>query len=149
MAKETERRFLVHKNRLPKLSRGKKITQGYLSSDPVVRIRMKEKRFYLTIKFGDSIVRDEFEYKIPSRDGLELLDRCPTKVEKTRFNFKLNGFTWEIDIFEGKNSGLIVAEIEIDSLKVSIPKPLWISKEVTQDLRYLNSNLAKKPFEVW
>ena len=149
MVREIERKFLVHKSRLPRLTRGKKIIQGYLSTDPVVRVRRKENVFYLTIKFGESKVRDEFEYKIPAKDGLELLRRCGIKVEKTRFNFRLNNSLWEIDIFEAKNKGLIVAEIELESPEADFQKPLWISKEVTEDARYLNFNLAQRPFSSW
>ncbi len=150
MSKEIERRFLVHSDKLPKLSKGKKIVQGYLSSDPVVRIRIKETKAYLTIKKNlDSIAREEYEYRIPLRDGEKLIEELNNKVEKTRYNFKLNGSIWEIDIFEGGNKGLIVAEIELSKPDEKFQKPLWISKEVTKDYRYLNVSLAEKPYLVW
>lgn len=150
MNREIERRFLVHPERLPQLVRGKKIIQAYLSSDPVVRVRLKGNRAYLTIKKKwNYIIREEYEYQIPLKDAKKLIKDSICRVEKTRFNFKLNGDTWEIDKFEGKNMGLIIAEIELSKPYENFQKPLWLSREITKDYKYLNVNLANKPYLVW
>ncbi len=149
MVKEIERRFLVYPVKLPKLFRGQKITQGYLSTDPVVRARVKVNRSYLTIKFRKNYINIEYEYKIPLIDAKKLINQCDLKIIKTRYYFRLNGLVWEIDFFEGANKGLIIAEIELSSRASKFQKPLWLSKEITKDDRYLNVNLAAKPYKQW
>jgi CYTH domain-containing protein len=149
MSKEIERRFLVHSERLPKLVRGKKVIQAYLSSDPVVRIRIKGNKAYFTIKKSkNDVIREEYEYRIPLKDAKKLI-KGNKKVEKTRYRFKLNGSFWEIDKFEAANKGLVVAEIELSKPDQKFQKPLWLSEEVTKDSRYLNVNLAEKPYLIW
>lgn len=149
MTKEIERRFLVYPDRLPRLVRGQKIVQGYLSINPVVRVRIKGGRSYFAIKFRKGYINTEYEYKISLRDAKELINKCKLMVVKTRYNFKLNGKVWEIDVFEGQNIGLTVAEIELSSLKSKFQKPLWLAKEITKDDIYLNVNLAINPFNKW
>ena len=150
MNKEIERRFLVHPERLPRLVRGNKIIQVYLSNDPVVRVRLKGKRAYLTVKKEkDYITREEYEYQIPLKDAEKLIKGSSSRVEKTRFNFRLNGSNWEIDKFEGENRGLIIAEIELSKPEERFQKPLWLSRDVTKENKYLNVNLANKPYLAW
>src|SRR3972149_2695464 len=104
MNKEIERRFLVFSDRIPKLSRGQKIIQGYLSLDPPIRARIKEQKASITVKFSDNhLTRTEFEYKIPLKDAEFLLTKSPDKIIKTRYLLRLNGNIWEIDFFEGPN----------------------------------------------
>jgi CYTH domain-containing protein len=56
---------------------------------------------------------------------------------------------WEIDVFTDKNEGLIIAEIELTSEEQKFVLPDWVEKEVTGDIRYYNSFLAKTPFSTW
>ncbi|MEX0616693.1 MAG: CYTH domain-containing protein [Candidatus Woykebacteria bacterium] len=149
MKKEIERRFLVIREKLPKLTRGQKIVQGYLSTDPVVRVRVKNSNSYLTLKFRKEKVNHEFEYKIPLRDAQKLLTECKFKIEKNRYLFKLNGNILEIDFFEGENSGLIITEVEFPNLNTYFQKPLWLGKEITDDEKYFNANLAQRPYLRW
>ena len=51
---------------------------------------------------------------------------------------------WEIDEFLGNNEGLIIAEIELDSLDFNFTLPSWIGKEITGEIAYLNSSLAER-----
>ncbi len=60
-----------------------------------------------------------------------------------------SGKIWEVDNFHGDNEGLTVAEIELDEENEEFALPSWLGQEVTADLRYLNSSLAKKPFISW
>ena len=70
-------------------------------------------------------------------------------IEKTRHVVQYEGKTWEVDEFHADNEGLTVAEIELDDENEVFERPPWLGEEVTDDYRYLNSNLAKKPFTSW
>lgn len=146
---EIERKFLVRVDRLPNLVRGKKLIQVYLSNSPAVRVRIGERFSNLTIKYRKINFNEEYIFKIPLKDAKRLINQTNNKVEKTRYKLKLNGDVWEVDIFTGKNKGLVMAEIELKSVKSKFQKPLWVGKEVTEDLRYTNENLAKEPFSNW
>ena len=153
MAKEIERKFLVNRDLFKPTSEGDYIAQGYLSSTPerTVRVRIKNNRGYLTVKGKNTgISRSEFEYAIPVNDAKELLELCePSIIIKRRYNINFNGSKWEVDVFEGDNEGLIVAEIELASEDESFSKPDWIGEEVSFDVRYYNSHLSKQPFKSW
>jgi adenylate cyclase len=60
-----------------------------------------------------------------------------------------DGLVREIDEFEGENSGLIVAEVELKDEHQSVTLPDWVGQEVTGDPRYFNANLVAKPFRKW
>jgi adenylate cyclase len=70
-------------------------------------------------------------------------------IEKYRYEYYYEGKKWEVDEFMGMNSGLIVAEIELESEEEKFAKPDWIGKELTESVRYRNSELAKTPFKAW
>jgi len=94
--------------------------------------------------------RNEYEYEIPLRDGLEILKSFTTNgTEKIRYNIMFDGKLWEVDEFLGDNKGLIVAEIELESEDEEFLKPTWITVEVTDDVKYTNAALAKRPFKDW
>ena len=57
--------------------------------------------------------------------------------------------TWEIDVFEGDNEGLVIAEVELESEDEPFDVPEWIGAEVTDDPRYFNANLVANPFSRW
>ncbi|NMN38027.1 CYTH domain-containing protein [Pedobacter sp. SG918] len=137
----------------PEQTRRKTLRQGYLLSDKdkTVRVRATETKGFLTIK-GQTIgaTRMEYEYEIPVGEATELLDHFSlTELSKTRYEITFNGKVWEIDVFLGDNKGLIVAEIELDSEDEIFELPDWISREVTEEEKYYNSNLAVKPFKDW
>jgi len=155
MMQEIERKFLVKNTNFLKEVKGKKIVQGYLSSDPErnVRIRIKGKQAFLTIKgisntSGTS--RFEWEKEINLSEAEELLKLClPGIIDKTRYEVAAGEHTFEIDIFEGENKGLIIAEIELANENDSFEKPEWLGKEVTGSVQYYNSYLVSKPFQEW
>jgi CYTH domain-containing protein len=92
----------------------------------------------------------EFEYAIPTPDGLELLQLCEgTPISKTRHIVYTGEMKWEIDEFHGANDGLVVAEIELVTEDQAFALPDWIDREVTDDPRYFNSNLIEHPFSKW
>jgi adenylate cyclase len=79
-----------------------------------------------------------------------LEELCNTAIiEKKRYLLHYGKHTWEIDIFEGNNQGLIVAEIELSDENETFSKPEWISKEVSYDTKYRNSNLIQYPYSNW
>jgi CYTH domain-containing protein len=65
-------------------------------------------------------------------------------LSKTRYEIKIENNLWEVDVFEGKLDGLIIAEIELESEDESFNKPVWLGREVTNDLSYLNAKLIEK-----
>ena len=150
VALEIERKFLVDKRKLRKLEfiSEEKITQGYLSDHPAVRVRLMDERGFLTIKSRTvGISRQEFEYEIPAEDALQLLKMCGRKVlKKYRRKVSYGGHVWEIDFFAGRHAGLILAEVEISSPDERVDLPDWVTREVSQDSRYFNSNLVNKEF---
>ena len=70
-------------------------------------------------------------------------------IEKTRYIVEHEGFEWEVDVFEGDNAGLVVAEVELPSIDVRPPLPDWTGREVSDDLRYYNVSLQKNPYCTW
>lgn len=151
MAVEIERKFLVDKRKLHKLNflSEEKLEQGYLSRNPTVRVRLTETRGFLTIKSSTKgISRQEFEYEIPIEDAKELLKLCGRKVlKKYRRKVEYSGHIWEIDFFAGRHAGLVLAEVELNSANEQIKLPDWVTKEVSGDKRYYNSNIIKSDGE--
>lgn len=150
MSVEVERKFLVTSDAWREGARACPIRQGYLSlGDGVtVRVRVAGNEAFLTVKSKtEGISRAEYEYKIPLADGLAMLnDLCAQPIiEKTRHSVEHAGKTWTIDVFEGENEGLVMAEVELThpDEKVSLPK--WAGEEVTYDPRYRNSSLVSAP----
>ena len=153
---EIERKFLV--NSLDFIAEAKtshKIAQGYLNSHPerTVRIRIKDNKGFITIKGkGDATgtTRFEWEKEIDLEEAEALLKLCETGViDKTRYLIKKGNHTFEVDIFEGENKGLIVAEIELSEANETFEKPIWLAEEVTGDEKYYNAYLSNKPFTTW
>ena len=153
---EIERKFLVHSlDFIAKASHSQKIAQGYLNSTPerTVRIRIKNKKGFITIKGkGDETgtTRFEWEKEIDFTEAEALLKLCETGViDKTRYLIKKGNHTFEVDVFEGENKGLIVAEIELSDPNETFEKPDWLAAEVTGQEKYYNAYLSKKPFTTW
>ena len=154
MAIEIERKFLVKNIPRHEIQYSYQIRQGYIAKNKyrVIRIRQKENDYFITIKGNKiGISRFEFEYPIPRDDGEILLENfCQDEViEKTRHYIENKGHTWELDVFHGDNEGLIVAEIELMSKDQAFHIPSWIDCEVTDQEKYYNINLLKKPFKEW
>ena len=145
---EIERKYLVR--RLPDdLSKyeAKKIAQGYLCTDPVVRIRRSNDNYYMTYKGDGLMVREEYnlpltreayEHLLPKIDGL--------LIAKTRYLIPLTDrLTAESDVFEGVLSALTLVEVEFDSAAEAnafVP-PEWFAEDVTESGKYHNSYLSQ------
>lgn len=152
MATEIERKFLVHAD-WPRPPHGTRLWQGYLSQGgPVsVRIRTSGERAWLTVKGpAAGIARAEFEYEVPTEDAEAMLALARTGViEKTRYLVDHGEQVIEVDVFAGENAGLVVAEVELQSIDEDFIKPTWLGDEVSTDPRYRNSALAERPFSTW
>lgn len=155
MPKEIEKKYLIdHKKWQAALKpKGEFYRQGYMLTDPAktIRVRLTDKSGFLTIKgLAIGITTPEFEYAIPCEDAKELLDTlCTSELSKIRYKINYHNKLWEIDEFLGENSGLIVAEIELNSEDEAYILPDFIMKEVTGDKKYYNSQLSVKPFQKW
>ncbi len=154
MGVEIERKFLIDETKLPTLKNGYAIKQGYIQTvDHItVRIRVRDKEAFLTIKGkSQGASRLEFEYPIPLDDAEEMLTNLchASRVEKIRYLVEHERHTWEVDIFEGSNQGLIIAEIELQSEDEDFSLPEWVGEEVTHDKRYFNVNLVERPYTSW
>lgn len=141
---EIERRFLVQFDKLPeKLPEGRLISQGYLSIDPVVRVRISGNDAWITVKGPGLIQREEFEYEVPWQDAEKMLKLCRHYVTKTRRHITHGSHIWDIDEFHGPLQDLWVAEIELTTRYEGYEPPPWIGREVSDDRRFTNASLAR------
>ncbi|SDN96517.1 CYTH domain-containing protein [Rhodoferax sp. OV413] len=152
MGIEIERKFLVTGSDW-RQGAGTVFSQGYLNRDKqrTVRVRIAGAQGFLTIKGANQgATRAEFEYEIPLADAEQLLALCEGPIiQKLRRVLVHAGSSWEVDEFEGLNAGLVVAEIELTAEDQAFEHPAWLGREVTDDARYFNSNLATTPFSAW
>lgn len=127
-----------------------KIEQGYLNTDPVVRVRQEDDHYYLTYKSKGLLSREEYnlplnqnayEHLIPKADGIIL--------SKTRYLIPMEEYptlTIELDVFEGTYEGLMLAEVEflsVEDANAFVP-PSWFGEDVTNSGEYQNSNLSQR-----
>ena len=154
MQYEIERKFLVSDKRIIDELEGKFYKQAYIETTDktVVRVRITPDNAFLTIKGENKgLKRLEYEYVIPKKDANEIIDNLCQKsvIEKIRYVVYHDNKKWEIDQFLEQNEGLIIAEIELENENTEFTKPEWLGMEVTNDVRYFNSNLIKNPFINW
>jgi len=147
MAKEIERKFLVDDMSFMTLATGKHhICQGYLSRKPTVRVRILDNRAFITVKSRNlGATRSEWEYEVPVADAREMMRLCTEDlIQKTRYIVPVGNLTWEVDVFEGALSGLIVAEVELPDENTPVALPEFAGKEVTGNPAFYNSVLSSK-----
>ena len=152
MKLEIERKFLVTGDGW-RAGTPHHIVQGYLArtEQASIRVRCSNARAWLSVKAArQGIARPEFEYAIPLDEAKELLTLCGTwRIEKTRYEVMHDGMLWEVDEFEGANTGLVVAEIELEHPSQTFTPPPWLGAEVTDDPRYYNAHLGQTPYTEW
>ena len=148
---EIERKFLIDK--IPEsisLSdlKCRRIEQGYLCTEPVVRVRRDNDDYYLTYKSKGLMAREEYNLPLTKSAYDKLIKKCDGNIiTKTRYEIpEKDNLTIELDIFEGKFSGLLLAEVEFSSENeaLSYTAPEWFGKDVTNDAAYHNSNMASR-----
>lgn len=124
-----------------------KIEQAYLNTAPVVRIRKQDDEYYLTYKGGGMMAREEYNLPLNEKSYLHLLEKADGNIiTKTRYLIPINdgSLTAELDIFEGKFAGMLLVEVEFNSVEQAdaFQKPSWFGEDVTHNKMYHNSYLS-------
>lgn len=149
MPLEIERKFTVI-GRPWENRQGTYMEQGYLTqNEATVRLRITNEVAWITIKGqAHGLTRPEYEYSIPLEDAREMLDLfCgANRIAKVRYEIEYEGHTWEVDVFEGRNEGLVIAEVEMESEDTEVILPDWVGQEVSHDPRFRNSSLLENPW---
>ena len=152
---EIERKFLVKGDFMQDVLERKRIVQGYICAEEerTVRVRIQGHEGFLTIKGASNEKgwsRYEFEQPVALDDAEELLKLClPGVIDKVRHLVRAGNHLWEVDVFQGDNEGLTIAEIELSSEDEIVELPSWVGKEVTGEKKYYNAMLPQKPFNQW
>ena len=144
---EIERKFLIEK--IPFSLDGYKkrlIEQAYLCTEPVVRVRRDNDDYYLTYKSKGLIVREEYNLPLTKESYGHLLAKADgIIITKTRYEIpQENGLVIELDIFDGRYKGLMLAEVEFESedQAASYNPPEWFGEDVSKSTKYHNSTLS-------
>lgn len=145
---EIERKFLVQS--LPEHLESfpfHQIEQGYLCTEPVVRIRRQDEEYFLTYKSKGMMVREEHNLPLTKEAYLHLRPKADgILISKKRHLIPFQQYTVELDIFEGEPSPLVLAEVEFgteEEAKEFIP-PEWFGEDVTYSKKYHNSVLSRE-----
>lgn len=144
---EIERKYLI--KQLPKQLEqypSKKIVQGYLSTNPVVRVRRQNDDYYLTYKGEGLLAREEYNLPLNAASFQHLIAKADGNIiSKTRYLIPyMETYVIELDLFDAPFAPLILAEVEFDSVEASnaFTPPEWFGEEVTYDEQYHNSNMS-------
>ena len=152
-SREIERKFLIKSLPVEILrSRHFRIAQGYLANEPGgrhVRLRKKARTASLTFKVnrGGGSSREEREIRLSPKQFATLWPATSSRrLHKTRYLIPWRKVVIEIDIYHGRNRGLMVAEVEFPSLSScrKFKPPAWFGREVTGEKRYSNVRLARE-----
>ena len=165
MALEIERRFLVRGDGWRSQVRWqRRLQQGYLVSGPVrgltLRVRSSDSEAWLTLKAQPpgapppgqpqgALTRLEYEYPIPLADGEALLQLAPQRLQKRRYGLDLPGGDWVLDVFEGANAPLVIAEVELERPDQPVTIPPWCWREISLHPELSNAALAARPLQQW
>ena len=148
MAVEIERKFLVRDESWRSLAtRRSEIRDGLIAvaNGRKVRVRICDQQATLAVKAKtEGLANAEFEYEIPRADAEELIAHHCLRAElaKTRY-FVLHGqLTWQVDVYKGILTGVILAEVELASEMVEIALPVWVGREVTGNPDYKKINMV-------
>lgn len=144
---EIEKKYLVKKlpEHLEQYSYYK-IEQGYLCTEPVVRIRRQDDTYILTYKSKGLMAREEYNLPLTKEAYFHLKPKADgIIIEKTRYKIPFQKYTIEIDVFEKDLAPLVLAEVEFESVAEAerfVP-PEWFGEDVTYSSEYHNSTLSK------
>ena len=146
---EIERKFLIrqlpeHLEQYP----CRHIEQGYLCTNPVVRIRKQDDAYFLTYKSGGLMAREEYNLPLDEASYQHLLTKIDGRlIRKKRYMIPLNdSLTIELDVFEDDLAPLLLAEVEFpdEASALSFTPPEWFGTDVTFSSEYHNSTLSLK-----
>ncbi|HBN56838.1 MAG TPA: adenylate cyclase [Lachnospiraceae bacterium] len=145
---EIERKFLV--SALPENLDScsfHEIEQGYLCTDPVIRIRRQDDAYYLTCKSKGLMIREEYTFPLTETSYAHLKNKIDGHlIRKRRYLIPYGTYTIELDLFSSPDPGLTLAEVEFPSEEaaLSFQAPDWFGEDVTHSSRYHNSRLSQK-----
>lgn len=152
---EIERKFLIHGVSWDNFEKPIpiKIIQGYAHHDPDITVRIRLEfpdKAFLTFKGKrKGISTPEFEFEIPFEKGSSMIDLFCKKDKLIVKNRYILDYNFIVDVFEGRNEGLIIAEVELENERQRYHEYEFLGKEVTNDKRYTNVNLSEYPYVEW
>lgn len=124
------------------------IEQGYLCTEPVVRIRRQDDDYILTYKSKGLMVREEYNLPLTRDAYFHLKEKVDgLLISKTRYVLPLEKpLKIELDIFHEDYDGLILAEVEFPDEETAnnFTPPEWFGEDVTFSSKYHNSTLSQK-----
>lgn len=174
---EIERKYLIEEERIPFCPGDypcRHIEQGYLCTEPVVRIRRDNHDFFLTYKSKGLMMREEYNlplteeayehlkckvdgrlitkdrYVIPLSEGAGtencILPKACTHTGTYAQPGNNKELFIELDFFRGDFDGLILAEVEFpdEESANTFKPPAWFGEDVTASSRYHNSTMSQK-----
>jgi CYTH domain-containing protein len=106
---------------------------------PTLRVRKAGEKCEITkkqpIEQGDASRQLEITIPLTKNEFEELNTLMGKRVQKTRFYYKEQNVSYEIDVFRGDLSGLVLADVEFSSIeeKGSFKMPSWCLADVTQE----------------
>jgi adenylate cyclase len=150
---EIERKFLVS-GAWPMAAAVLSIRQIYINPGASISVRLREcdGAFSFTLKKGrTALVRSEYNVEIEAAQGARMMAEFGSSgmIEKQRHQLPAGDIVWEVDVFAGANSGLIIAEVELVHEAQAFSKPDWLGREVSHDPRFTNHALFRNPFSRW
>lgn len=131
------------------------IEQGYLCTEPVVRIRKMNEEYILTYKSKTPLqesqyhtkISNEAEFPLTKSGYAHLREKVDGNlIQKKRYLIPLeNGLKVELDVFRGHLEGLVFAEVEFQSVEEAMEfiPPIWFGEDVSLDKRFNNSYLSQ------
>lgn len=147
---EIERKFLIDKDKFDYTKYPcKKFTQGYLNTNPVVRVRKEADEYVLTYKGKGKMVREEYNLPLNEEAFNHLIQKADGNIiSKTRYFIPYEKYTIELDVFDPPFAPLIMAEVEFESVEeaTNFKAPDWFTRDVTNDSAYHNSTMSKRTF---
>lgn len=149
---EIERKFLIQTIPFELAEFGRhEIEQAYLCTDPVVRVRKSDEEYYMTYKGKGHIAREEYNLPLNATAYAHLLEKADGNIiTKTRYLIpEKDDLTIELDVFHGVFDGLVIAEVEFESMEQAenYQPPEWFGKDVSKDTNYHNATMSKKKFD--
>ncbi len=144
---EIERKFLI--KQLPKNLESypcRHIEQGYLSTNPVVRIRKDNQKYELTYKGKGAMVREEYNLPLTQESYEHLREKIDGRlIVKKRYEIPFEQYTIELDVFENDLAPLVLCEVEFPSEEEAnqFAPPDWFAEDVTFSKLYHNSFLSQ------
>ncbi len=162
---EIERKFII--NTLPDNLEEYEclhVEQAYLSTDPVLRVRKQNTKYFLTYKGQGMMAREEHNFPISEEAYYHLREKADGNIiSKKRYLIPLNTPTFqegfpappkdytlmiELDVFDAPFAPLKLAEVEFGSKEAAnafVP-PSWFGEDVTYNKEYHNSYMSKQTF---